>query len=110
MLLWKKIRLNINIKLGYIENNLFIHRTLLHASLRADASNSAYGTPLTSSALAVANYCKKAVAAYGNILPPLVIPEPIIRPNKSSDSNLNKTLSTTSTVPPTLAQGKQSLT
>ena len=84
--------------------------TLFLASLRADTSNSTYGTPLTSSALAVANYCKKAVAAYGNILPPLVIPEPLIRPSKSSDSNLNKTLATTSTISPTLAQGKQSLT
>ena len=52
---------------------------------------------LTSSAIAVANYCKKAAQAYGNILPPLVIPDPLVRPSvtKPSDSSETMNLSTT---------------
>ena len=51
---------------------------------------------LTSSAIAVANYCKKAAQAYGNILPPLVIPDPLVRPSvtKPSDSSETMNLST----------------
>ena len=79
-------------------------------SFRSKSSTASSTTQLANSALAVANYCKKAAAVYGNILPPLVIPEPLVRPSTSnkSDSSSSKILSIT-THPLTPAQGNFAL-
>ena len=65
--------------------------------LRLKTSATTSTIQLTSSAIAVANYCKKAAQAYGNILPPLIIPDPLVRPlvSKNSDSSETKNLSPT---------------
>ena len=40
---------------------------------------------------AIADYCKKAAQAYGNILPPLIIPDPLIRPMVTKNNELSET-------------------
>ena len=40
---------------------------------------------------AIADYCKKAAQAYGNILPPLIIPDPLVRPMVTKDNELSET-------------------
>ena len=56
-------------------------------SFRSKAVAASSTTQLANSALAVADYCKKAAAVYGNILPPLIIPEPLVRPSTSNNSD-----------------------
>ena len=77
-------------------------------SFRSKAAAASPTTQLANSALAVADYCKKAAAVYGNILPPLVIPEPLVRPvtANNGDSSSSKTLSIT-THSVTSAQGNR---
>ena len=73
-------------------------------------SSSASAMQLKTSAMAVANYCKKAAAAYGNIIPPLIIPDPLVRPltSSNSDSSSPKHMQTVmQAIPSTSAQGKQ---
>ena len=95
-------------KFYFIENLLSYWCTFRRYTFRNKPSAASSTIQLTNSALAVVNYCKKAAAVYGNILPPLNIPEPLVRPSTSnnSDSSSSKNLSTT-THPLTSAQGNR---